>query len=109
MTGKKDNKVKALKLLRHISKIDVTNTTTLRYMKELSDVHLRGESQRVQPKPSKEQPTERRTLPKVDPDAYKTITPYKEERPSIMPFIKVNGILNTIRHCKSPFTEGIIA
>lgn len=89
MTGKKDNKVKALKLLRHISKIDVTNTTTLRYMKELSDVHLRGESQRVQPKPSKEQPTERRTLPKVDPDAYKTITPYKEERPSIMPFINV--------------------
>lgn len=58
-------------------------------MKELSDVHLRGESQRVQPKPSKEQPTERRTLPKVDPDAYKTITPYKEERPSIMPFINV--------------------
>ena len=50
MTGKKDNRVKALKLLRHISKIDVTNTTTLRYMKELSDVHLRGESQRVQPK-----------------------------------------------------------
>lgn len=89
MTGKKDNRIKALKLLRHISKIDVTNTTTLRYMKELSDVHLRGESQRVQPKAPKEQPTERRTLPKVDPDAYKTITPYKEERPSIMPFINV--------------------
>lgn len=88
MTGKKDNRVKALKLLRNISKIDVTNTTTLRYMKELSDVHLRGESPKPQPKPAKKEP-ERRTLPQVDPDAYKTITPYKEERPSIMPFINI--------------------
>ncbi len=88
MTGKKDNRVKALKLLRNISKIDVTNTTTLRYMKELSDVHLRGESPKVQPKAVKKEP-ERRTLPQVDPDAYKTITPYKEERPSIMPFINI--------------------
>ena len=88
MTGKKDNRVKALKLLRNISQIDVTNTTTLRYMKELSDVHLRGESPKVQPKAVKKEP-ERRTLPQVDPDAYKTITPYKEERPSIMPFINI--------------------
>ena len=88
MTGKKDNRVKALKLLRNISKIDVTNTTTLRYMKELSDVHIRGESPKVQPKVVKKEP-ERRTLPLVDPDAYKTITPYKEERPSIMPFINI--------------------
>lgn len=88
MTGKKDNRVKALKLLRNISQIDVTNTTTLRYMKELSDVHIRGESPKVQPKVVKNEP-ERRTLPQVDPDAYKTITPYKEERPSIMPFINI--------------------
>ena len=88
MTGKKDNRVKALKLLRNISQIDVTNTTTLRYMKELSDVHIRGESPKVQPKVVKKEP-ERRTLPQVDPDAYKTITPYKEERPSIMPFINI--------------------
>lgn len=88
MTEKKDNRVKALRLLRNISKVDVTNTTTLRYMKELSDVHLRGDSQRIQPKAVKNEP-ERKTLPKVDPDAYKTITPYKEERPSIMPFINV--------------------
>ena len=88
MTGKKDNRVKALKLLRNISQIDVTNTTTLRYMKELSDVHIRGESPKVQPKVVKKEP-ERRTLPQVHPDAYKTITPYKEERPSIMPFINI--------------------
>lgn len=88
MSGKKDNRVKALKLLRNISQIDVTNTTTLRYMKELSDVHIRGESPKVQPKVVKKEP-ERRTLPQVDPDAYKTITPYKEERPSIMPFINI--------------------
>lgn len=88
MTGKKDNRVKALRLLRNISKVDVTNTTTLRYMKELSDVHLRGESPKIQQKAVKKEP-ERRTLPQVDPDAYKTITPYKEERPSIMPFINI--------------------
>ena len=87
MTGKKDNRVKALKLLRNISKIDVTNTTTLRYMKELSDVRLRGENQKIQPK--KKEVPEKRTLPKVDPDAYKTITPYKEEKPSVMPFINI--------------------
>ena len=28
-------------------------------------------------------------LPSVEMDAYKTITPYKEERPSVMPFVNI--------------------
>lgn len=85
MTGKKENRTRAMRLLKNISKVDVTNTTTIRYMKELSDVHLKSEPA---PKPEKKEET-RKTLPRVDADAYKTITPYKEERPSVLPFVNV--------------------
>lgn len=87
MTGKRDNKIRAKRLLTNISKIDVTNTTTIAYLKELSDIQIKGEV----PKKTVEekQPEVRKTLPRVEVDAYKTITPYKEEKPSIMPFINV--------------------
>lgn len=87
MTDKKDNKVRAKKMLLQISKVDVTNTTTIRYLKELSDVHTKAEAvaRKVEPK----EPPARKTLPRVDADAYKTITPYKEEKPSIMPFVNI--------------------
>lgn len=87
-TGKKDNKVRAKKLLNYISKIDVTNTTTIRYLKELSDIHLKGETT-VKPIAEKKAPEVRKTLPRVEADAYKTITPYKEEKPSVLPFVNV--------------------
>lgn len=89
MTEKKDNRVRAKRLLNSISKIDVTNTTTIKYLKELSDIHLRGEG--VTPKKVTETPAaeQRKTLPRVETDAYKTITPYKEEKPSILPFVNV--------------------
>lgn len=88
MTGKKDNRVRAKRLLTNISKIDVTNTTTIKYLKELSDVHLRGETppKKVADAPAAET---RKTLPRVETDAYKQITPYKEEKPSILPFVNV--------------------
>ena len=87
MTGKRDNKVRAKRLLTNVSKIDVTNTTTIAYLKELSDIQLKGETPR---KVSEvKEPEVRKTLPRVEVDAYKTITPYKEEKPSIMPFINV--------------------
>lgn len=88
MTGKRDNKVRAKRLLNTISKIDVTNTTTIRYLKELSDVHLKGESTPKKVSETKKEEV-RKTLPRVETDAYKTITPYKEEKPSILPFINV--------------------
>lgn len=88
MSGKKDNRVRAKRLLTAISKIDVTNTTTIQYLKELSDVHLRGEDtpRKVTEAPRQEP---RKTLPRVETDAYKQITPYKEEKPSIMPFVNI--------------------
>ena len=36
-----------------------------------------------------QEPEPRKVLPRVDVDAYKPITPYKEEKPSIMPFINI--------------------
>ena len=44
MSGKRDDKVRAKKLLTSISKVDVTNTTTIRYLRELSDVQLKAAS-----------------------------------------------------------------
>ena len=87
MTGKKENRVKAYRLLKNISKIDVTNTTTLAYLKELSDVHVKNDP--PAPKPVERDPGVRKTLPKVDNDAYKPITLYKEEKPSILPFVHI--------------------
>lgn len=88
MTGKKENRVKAYKLMKSVSRVDVTNTTTLRYLKELSDVHVKNESSIVKPIEKKD-PGVRKTLPRVDDTAYKPITPYKEEKPSVLPFIHV--------------------
>lgn len=87
MTGKKDNRARAKRLLTAVSKIDVTNTTTIAYLKELSDIQLKGEASRKAAE--KKEPEARKVLPRVEVDAYKTITPYKEEKPSIMPFINV--------------------
>ena len=86
-TGKKENRVRAYKLLKSISGVDVTNTTTLAYLKELSDVHIKGETGTPKEEKTSEQPA-RKTLPRVD-NAYKPITLYKEEKPSVLPFVHV--------------------
>jgi tetratricopeptide (TPR) repeat protein len=87
-TGKKENRVRACKLMKAISRVDVTNTTTLAYLKELSDVHIKGEAPAPKPEPARD-PGVRKTLPKVDDTAYQPITLYKEEKPSILPFVHV--------------------
>lgn len=88
MSGKKDNRIRAKRLLVNASKVDVTNTVTIRYLSELSDVHLKGETV-VKKVEEKKEIEPRKTLPRVEADAYKTITPYKEEKPSVLPFINV--------------------
>lgn len=88
MTGKRDNRVRAKRLLNNISKVDVTNTITIRYLNELSDIQLKGESTKKTTEDEKKGEV-RKTLPRVEADAYKTITPYKEEKPSVLPFINV--------------------
>ena len=85
-TGKKENRVRAYKLLKSISGVDVTNTTTLAYLKELSDVHIKGETGTPKEEKTSEQPA-RKTLPRVDDNAYKPITLYKEEKPSVRLFM----------------------
>ena len=82
MTDRKDNRARAKRILNNIAKVDVTNTTTLRYMKELSDVNVKPESE-PKAKAKKKAPVI------TEADAYKTITPYKEERPSVLPFVNV--------------------
>ena len=44
MSDKKDGKTRALKILNNIIKVDITNTTTLRYLQELSDVRIKPET-----------------------------------------------------------------
>lgn len=87
-TGKKENRVRACKLLKAISRVDVANTTTLAYLKELSDVHLKKEEAAPKPAPPRDTGV-RKTLPKVDETAYQPITLYKEEKPSVLPFVHV--------------------
>jgi len=88
MSDKKDGRVRALKILNNIIKIDVTNTTTLRYMQELSDVRLKNEHFSTRSEEKKE--NTRKTMLRVEEaDQYKTITPYKEEKPSVLPFVNI--------------------
>lgn len=88
MSDKKDNRNKALRILNNIIKIDITNTTTLAYLQELSDIHPKADplaARTEEPKAST-----RKTLPRLEEaDHYKTITPYKEEKPSVLPFVNV--------------------
>ena len=65
--------------------MDINNTTTLRYLKELSDVKVKREKL-LTPKADN---TAQANIPKVDTDAYKPITLYKEEKPFIMPFLQI--------------------
>lgn len=87
-TGKREDRVRAYKLMKSISNVDVTNTTTLAYLKELSDVHVKNEAP-VQKPVQQRDPGVRKTLPRVDDTAYKPITLYKEEKPSVLPFVHV--------------------
>lgn len=83
---KRENRIKAYRLLKSAAKVDVTNTTTLRYLQELSDVQGKGEDAPARV-PEKRDPGVRKTLPRVDDTAYKPITLYKEEKPSVLPFV----------------------
>lgn len=89
-TERRDNRARAYRLMRAAHKIDVTNTTTIRYLKELSDMKNKS-SDPVVKAVEKEQENAKKAskLPSVEMYAYKTITPYKEERPSVMPFVNI--------------------
>lgn len=88
-TGRRDNRARAYRLMRAAIKIDVTNTTTLRYLKELSDMKNKSDPVMKAVKTEQENAKKASKLPDVAMDAYKTITPYKEERPSVLPFVNV--------------------
>lgn len=87
-TGKKENRVHAKKLLLNIQKTDITNTTTIQYLNELKDVSVKGDKA-VNAAAQQKTPEVRKTLPRADVEPYKTITPYKEEKPSIIPFVNI--------------------
>ncbi len=86
-SGKKENRVRAYRLMKSAEKVDVANTTTLRYLKELSDVHVKGEASAKSTE--KKDPGVRKVLPRVDETAYQPITLYKEEKASVLPFVHV--------------------
>ncbi len=72
---------KALKNLTKASKIDVSNTTTLKYMRELNELNqVAGEDARTEKKEERKVVTE--------PVVFGH-TPYKEERPNIWPFVNL--------------------
>ncbi|MGN6714861.1 tetratricopeptide repeat protein [Anaerocolumna jejuensis] len=72
---------KALKNLTKASKIDVSNTTTLRYLKELSDLTSGSEEDG---KPERKE--ERRVT--AEPVTF-THAAYKEDKPNIWPFVNL--------------------
>ena len=87
MSGKREDRIKAHRLLKTVSKVDINNTTTLSYLKELSDV--KDKSVNTVPKQERKDINDRKNLPRVDVDSYQAITPYKEEKPSVLPVVNV--------------------
>lgn len=82
------NRERAAKCLQKIIRVDVTNTVTLKYMKEL------GISPSIPKQPVSEQRKEelprRKTLPRDETAAFTpVVNTYKEEKPSVLPFINV--------------------
>lgn len=73
-TGEKD---KARKYLQKISKIDVTNTTTLKYMKELE---VAAAVKDLNSNPEAEQPSTAAIMP---------ISSYREDKPNIMAYVNL--------------------
>ena len=71
MSDKKDNRNKALRILNNIIKIDITNTTTLAYLQELSDIRPKADSLAARTEEPKA--STRKTLPRLEEaDQYKT-------------------------------------
>lgn len=85
-SGKKEDQVRAARLLRNILKRDISNTTALRYMAALPDVRLKKAAEKVNI--TKKPPEEKK---KEDPVVIK---PYREEKPGALALIQVGvGIL----------------
>lgn len=91
MTGRRDNRARAFRLMRNMIKIDVTNTTTLRYLKELSDMNNKSDPAVKQERAERLEKEKARQMTMTTPelDMQRPITPYKEEKPSIMPIINI--------------------
>lgn len=89
MTGRRENRARAYRLMKNASTIDVTNTTTLRYLQELSDMRSKSDPAVKAENMERENARKISSLPSSEADMYKTITPYKEERPSVMPLVNI--------------------
>lgn len=75
---KTGDQTKALKYLRKAIKIDVSNTTTLRYLQELESI---GQTVDLDSNPEAEQPGPLSSV--------KTLSSYKEDKPNIMAFVNL--------------------
>ncbi|MCR5203299.1 MAG: tetratricopeptide repeat protein [Lachnospiraceae bacterium] len=90
-TDRKDNRVKAYKVLRNILKRDVANTTALKYMSLLDDIKVSEKSKKVKVnKAGDKAATEKRKLI-ADDYSQVTIKPYKEEKPAVLTFVQIFG------------------
>lgn len=82
------NRERAAKCLQKIIKVDVTNTVTLKYMKELGISP--APARQAVPEQRKEELPRRKALPRDDTAAFAPVAnTYKEEKPSVLPFINV--------------------
>ena len=82
------NREKAAKCLQKIIKVDMTNTVTLCYMKELGLSPSLPSRRPVEKE--REEPPRRKVLPRDDTAAFTPVAnAYKEEKPSVLPFINV--------------------
>lgn len=87
--GTREDRARAYRLMKQAIRVDATNTTTLRYLRELSDMRNKSDPAVKAVKLEQENARRASAMPKAEEDVYKTITPYKEERPSIMPVVNV--------------------
>lgn len=82
------NRERAAKCLQKILRVDVTNTVTLKYMKELGISPT--PARKAEPEREREEVPRRKTLPRDETAAFTPIAnSYKEDKPSVLPFINV--------------------
>ncbi len=82
------NNERAIKLLKKIRRVDVNNTVTLKYLKELG-ISPQPQARKTTAGVASEALGSRKSLPKDDTATFAPVSGFPDERPGIMPWVNL--------------------
>lgn len=82
------NNERAIKLLKKIRRVDVNNTVTLKYLKELG-ISPQPQTRKTTASVASEALGSRKTLPRDDTATFAPVSGFPDEKPGIMPWVNL--------------------